>query len=241
MSNGPQDEGVAAAKSALPEAPAAPTSPDFSKISAFVLWSKYEDVAMHFNDLIMKLRTQALAGLAGVVTVAGLAVGFTGKTVTATEWEVLFGTNVFLLLAWVALCTLDLGYYNRLLRGAVKAIEAHEALTQAAEPIERIILSTRISASAKHHVRYIVGFYGIVFLGLLAGIGVTIHKWSLMTATPSSSNKFESKSVRGSAEGVDLRIAPADTAPSGVPKPSRAEAAPMEKPFPPAVKAKGTP
>lgn len=39
------------------------------------LWKKYEDVAMHFNDLIMRWRLQAIGGLAGLVTVAGFIVG----------------------------------------------------------------------------------------------------------------------------------------------------------------------
>jgi hypothetical protein len=33
----------------------------------FKLWSKYEDIAMHFNELLIKLRVQALGG----VTISG--------------------------------------------------------------------------------------------------------------------------------------------------------------------------
>ena len=32
------------------------------------LWTKYEDIAMHFNDLLIKLRTQALAAVAALTT-----------------------------------------------------------------------------------------------------------------------------------------------------------------------------
>jgi hypothetical protein len=32
------------------------------------LWEKYEEITMHFNDLIIRLRTQALAGVAAVCT-----------------------------------------------------------------------------------------------------------------------------------------------------------------------------
>lgn len=39
------------------------------------VWKKYEDVAMHFNDLIMRWRLQAIGGLAGLVTLAGFVVG----------------------------------------------------------------------------------------------------------------------------------------------------------------------
>ena len=34
----------------------------------FKLWSKYEDIAMHFNELLIKLRVQALGGLTISVT-----------------------------------------------------------------------------------------------------------------------------------------------------------------------------
>ena len=36
------------------------------------LWEKYEEIAMHFNDLIIRLRTQALAGVAALSTLVGL-------------------------------------------------------------------------------------------------------------------------------------------------------------------------
>ena len=53
--------------------PTPPTRPsDYSFDNVFKLWSKYEDVTMHFNDLILKLRFQALAGVAGLSAVAGL-------------------------------------------------------------------------------------------------------------------------------------------------------------------------
>jgi len=37
------------------------------------LWEKYEDIAMHFNDLIIKLRTQALAGVVALSTLVGFS------------------------------------------------------------------------------------------------------------------------------------------------------------------------
>ncbi len=36
------------------------------------LWEKYEDIAMHFNDLLMRLRTQTLAGIAAVSALVGV-------------------------------------------------------------------------------------------------------------------------------------------------------------------------
>jgi hypothetical protein len=36
------------------------------------LWAKYEDITMHFNDLLIRLRTQALAGVAALSTLVGI-------------------------------------------------------------------------------------------------------------------------------------------------------------------------
>ena len=35
----------------------------------FKLWKSYEEVAMHFNDLIIRLRIQSIGGLAALATV----------------------------------------------------------------------------------------------------------------------------------------------------------------------------
>src|SRR5262245_11188735 len=35
----------------------------------FELWSRYEDIAMHFNQLLITLRTQALGGVAAAVAI----------------------------------------------------------------------------------------------------------------------------------------------------------------------------
>lgn len=39
------------------------------KPTQFELWKSYEDVAMHFNDLLIRLRTQALAALATISSI----------------------------------------------------------------------------------------------------------------------------------------------------------------------------
>jgi hypothetical protein len=126
------------------------------------------------------------------------------------------------------------------LTGAVKAIHAHEDHTKGAPPIERIILSTRISDSAKHHTRYICGFYSLVFIGLCALVAVTGQKWSAMTTPPSSSNKFEFKFERAPTEGVDLKIVPKPS-PVGVTPTTSTTAVHGPSPGPPSTKTKVTP
>jgi len=67
----------------------------------FRLWSKYEDVAMHFNDLILRLRFQALAGVAGLATLVGVF----GRAVENATVRSAVVSGVFALLAffWVAI------------------------------------------------------------------------------------------------------------------------------------------
>jgi hypothetical protein len=38
----------------------------------FEVWKKYEEITMHFNDLLMRLRTQALAAVAALATIVGI-------------------------------------------------------------------------------------------------------------------------------------------------------------------------
>lgn len=130
----------------------------------FALWEKYEAIAMHFNDLIMRLRTQALGGLAGVVAISGVAINLTAKPETKIEWGILFGTICFFLVAWLALWVLDWFYYTRLLLGAVDAIKSREDLTEG-----RITLSTRVEARVGRYWIPINFFYGVVMLALVVG------------------------------------------------------------------------
>jgi len=86
------------------------------------LWEKYEEVAMHFNDLILRLRVQALAGITAVFALSGIAVNFAAGPATTEQWDVIFGTLLFLIAAWIAIAILDLCYYHTLLLGAVDAL-----------------------------------------------------------------------------------------------------------------------
>jgi hypothetical protein len=84
------------------------------------VWEKYEDIAMHFNDLLIRLRTQALAAVAAISTLVTIF-GKTGAD-PKLSWEL--AALVFSLLAvfWIAILVIDFCYNNRLLIGAVAAI-----------------------------------------------------------------------------------------------------------------------
>lgn len=145
------------------------------------LWEKYEDIAMHFNDLIMRLRTQALGAVAALSTLVGLLakadLGASGST-----WEVaglvFAGLGVF----WVAIWILDFWYYNQLLIGAVTALMELEKESATSATISRIRMSTLIEEAVykRPHFEYSIrerlrlagprwAFYGLVFFALVGG------------------------------------------------------------------------
>ncbi|MEZ5497946.1 MAG: hypothetical protein R3E77_00815 [Steroidobacteraceae bacterium] len=107
------------------------------------LWKEYESVAMHFNDLLMRLRTQSLGGLAIVGTLGSFLVR---ENVEAPErYAFLALLMAALLIAWMALAVLDLRYYDRMLIGAVVAIHELERKSATSEVVDRIDLSLRIA------------------------------------------------------------------------------------------------
>jgi hypothetical protein len=50
------------------------------------LWDKYEKIAMHFNELLIKLRTQALGAVATIVTAAGFLVSRQSASIADEPW-----------------------------------------------------------------------------------------------------------------------------------------------------------
>ena len=136
------------------------------------LWEKYEDIAMHFNDLIIRLRTQALAGVAALSTFVGLFAK-TDLGPFSYSWEFL-----------------DFGYYNKLLVGAVAALLELEARSKTSNDALEITLSTRVEESvsgtlqfprhltrrAKAHILFSRwAFYVIVLAVLIAGAGLSFY------------------------------------------------------------------
>src|SRR5579872_154220 len=147
----------------------------------FFVWKEYEGVAMHFNDLLIRLRTQALGGVAALAALAAVMVR--GDLAPLLRWSVLACAFFLLLLFWVAVWILDMRYYNRLLHGAVKALLEIEELSSRNQPLSWLSLSTHIEETAERGIsrsfkdRTCFGggrmpvwwFYGSVFFGLLTG------------------------------------------------------------------------
>jgi len=106
------------------------------------LWKKYEDIAMHFNDLLIKLRTQALGAVAALTTIVGVFAK--SEANTKTNWEVVAFALAIIIVFWIAIWIIDFCYYNRLLVGAVKALFDLEDASKDKLHIHSIDLSTKI-------------------------------------------------------------------------------------------------
>src|SRR5579875_44902 len=97
-------------------------------------WEKHEKIAMHFNELILKIRIQALGAVAAIVTIGGVLL----KADTAAPglpWGLLACVFGVLFLFWIAICLLDFLYYNRLLMGAVDCLLGIEKAIADGKPI----------------------------------------------------------------------------------------------------------
>jgi hypothetical protein len=141
---------------------------------------------MHFNDLLIRLRTQALGGVAALAALAAVMVR--GDLAPVLQWGALMSAFVLLILFWVAVWILDMRYYNRLLHGAVKALLEIEELSRQSKPLSGLALSTRIEETAERGINRTMGsslcfrggrlsvwwFYGSVCFGLLSGLLISI-------------------------------------------------------------------
>lgn len=137
------------------------TSTGSDETAILELWKEYEKVAMHFNELMMRWRLQAIGGLAGLVTLAGFVVG---DVADETRYRAMVLLAILFASAWVGVAAIDLFYYRRLLKGAVDALIDLEKRT----PL--ITLSTTIENRAKvggivmPYVFYAAGFLPLLVI-----------------------------------------------------------------------------
>lgn len=101
------------------------------------LWYHYEEIAMHFNQLIIQYRLQLMGGAGAIGALASYLIG--SKVDDAYRRHFLrFGVAVGMLLIIFAAAVLDICYYDKLLQGAV------DALLQFEEEHPEIYMSTKI-------------------------------------------------------------------------------------------------
>lgn len=108
----------------------------------FDAWLEYEKVAIHFNELLIKLRTQALAGIVALSTAAGFIARSPNQG--PFNWGFLTCILIVLNFAWLAIWLVDFRYYNRLLLGAVDEVMRIEELSKKKDKLDKITLSTQI-------------------------------------------------------------------------------------------------
>lgn len=150
------------------------SNPSASKDSQFQIWEKSEDVAMHFNDLIINFRLKAL----GAVSLStGLLGGLTARE--PTDWRPFTLGAVLILACWLAVAAIDNLYYRRLLRGAVE-----DAMRVEKQSKKRIDLSNAIDRSVKKggFAGDTVGvflFYGLPTLLLCVFSILGVLSWTL--------------------------------------------------------------
>lgn len=133
------------------------------------LWYHYEQIAMHFNELIIQYRLQLMGGAGVIGALSGYLIGSKVKSALMRHQLRAYVSSGLLFLILAAFY-LDLYYYNELLRGAVKAILKLES-----EHPDILYMSTYIKAEfpngARRHI-YIA--YGLVMVPLF---GFVVWAW----------------------------------------------------------------
>lgn len=162
----------------------------------FKRWREYERVAMHFTDLLIRLRSQALAAIGGFAAIAGVLLK-SADILERVRWEamaVVFGTLAIL---WLAIGVLDFAYYSRLLKGAVRALLDLERTSAG-----KLQLSTSIEKAVRPHggadktAGWPWGIWVFYILVLVVLAAATAAAWHLATHSPELSQALPKNVVR---------------------------------------------
>jgi hypothetical protein len=131
------------------------TNEEESEKYYFKLWKSYEDVAMHFNDLIIRLRIQSIGGIAALAAILGIFLNDgSGNSSNSFNYCIASVALFVLMMFWVGIFILDIFYYNRLLEGAVNAIlELEQSKDEFAEK-KNIRLSTNIEMAFRKRFKH---------------------------------------------------------------------------------------
>ena len=130
------------------------------------LWAEREQIATHFNDVLMRFRLHALVGLGAIAAVAGSVLTRGAPESRCGAWSWLL---VSLATAWLAVAFLDLFYYRKLRLGAVQAmLRLEEALPE----------SERFSSTIERHAAWGARWAPGVFYGLILGVLGAGLRWS---------------------------------------------------------------
>ena len=144
-------------------------------------WTKIVDTQMHFNEMVMKVRSLAITlilaafGAAAYAVQAPIFLGVYGKSVHIAFFIIIFG-----LTGWIALWVMDLGHFHKLLRGAVTKGMQLEAqyrddgivggllgMTTAISNESRTLMGRKVSAGKEnwHILRHCISLRHCLLLG----------------------------------------------------------------------------
>ena len=132
----------------------------------FKLWKSYEDVAMHFNDLIIRLRIQSIGGVAALAAILGIFLNErSGDGSNSFSYCIASIALFVLMMFWVGIFILDIFYYNRLLEGAVNAILELEQSKDDFAKKKDIRLSTNIEMAFRTRFKHEPKGLKVIFNG----------------------------------------------------------------------------
>jgi hypothetical protein len=160
--------------------PVAPPQPGFD---LFEVWKQYEALSQHFNDLLMRLRSQSLAAVATFATAASVLLK--ADAIGADfRWGSLLAVFGSLSVFWIAIWLLDFLYYNRLLLGTVAALLEIEKQSKVGNRISEINLSTLIKKAVERPretgLRTLKGlwwFYVLVSAVLVLATAISVYEF----------------------------------------------------------------
>ena len=84
-------------------------------------WAKCEDITIHFNEMLMSFRLKALGGVS-VASGVVIAIAKNDTTAMGLDTRLVGAWLLAMSVVWLALWLIDVGYYGRLLRGAVEGL-----------------------------------------------------------------------------------------------------------------------
>ena len=132
------------------------------------LWFHYEEIAMHFNELIMQYRLQLMGGTGVIGALSGYLIGSKVESAPMRrELRAYISTGLLILVC--AAASLDQFYYNELLRGSVNALIRFE------QEHPEIYMSTYIKAQFPGGAS--LRIYIIYAVAILPLVGFTIWSW----------------------------------------------------------------
>jgi hypothetical protein len=169
-------------------------SPDEREKFELEKWHKYELIAMHFNDLIIRFRLHALAGIAAVSALIGVMLN--NKVEMEQRPVMLFILSISLCVAWGAMWALDHWYYQNLLIGSVEEIKKLENTTEGRITFSKGIeeyLETQTKSKRPKGPYY---YYLIIFVFLMIGVFACAVNWWVHNDKPPQATQIVIPNIR---------------------------------------------